>query len=340
MRNVAFILLLAAAANLHAQIQPRSRAEETLEWWNQIGNKLIALAKDFPEDKYDFKVQKDQRTFAQNLLHVAAIDYLLIGKVSGSKSGPDFGKDFENPSRDVYKTKADVVKLLEQAVAEGAALIKQQGDTGIDTAQSFGWETGTHVVRNSYIWLSGIEHSTEHFGQLVVYYRANNLVPPESRSIIASAIDREIADAEKQITAAAEAMPETKFNFSPDHLHIADADYKGVRTFAQQIRHIAASNYAIWSPLTGDQFPKDYLGGNGPENLTTKPAILKFLKDSFALGHKAASMLTLENMLQPPDHSKSTRLHLAVFAVEHAYDHYGQIVEYLRMNAIVPPATR
>jgi hypothetical protein len=159
-------------------------------------------------------------------------------------------------------------------------------------------------------------------------------------STITSAVDREITDVEKQITDAAEAMPENKFNFSPENLHIADGDYKGVRTFALQIRHIAASNYAIWSALTDDQFPKDFLGGNGPENLTTKAAILKFLKDSFALGHKAASVLTLENMLQPPEHSKSTRLRLAVFGVEHAYDHYGQIVEYLRMNGIVPPASR
>ncbi len=188
---VLFPAMLAAfgGADVHAQsparnqapAEVRSRAEETLEWWNQIGNKLIAMAKDFPEDKYDFKLQKDQRTFAQNLLHVAAIDYYLIGKVSGAKAGPDFGKDFENPSRDVYKTKADVVKLLEQAVADGAAVIKQQGDAGIDKTMPFGWETGRHTVRVSYIWLSGIEHSSEHFGQLVVYYRANNLVPPESR---------------------------------------------------------------------------------------------------------------------------------------------------------------
>src|SRR5689334_11084802 len=154
---------------------PRPRTEEMAEWWNRIGNKLIAMAKDFPEDKYDFKVQKDERTFAQNLLHVAAIDYLLIGKVSGSKAGPDFGKDFENPSREVYKTKADVVKLLEQAVGEGAAMIRQQGDAGLERPMDFGWETGRHVSRVSYVWMSGIEHSAEHLGQLVVYYRACNL---------------------------------------------------------------------------------------------------------------------------------------------------------------------
>jgi uncharacterized damage-inducible protein DinB len=164
-----------------APLAARSRTEETLEWWNQIGTKLIAMAKDVPEDKYDFKVQKDQRTFAQNLLHVAAVDYLLIRKVSGSNIGPDFGKDSENPSRDVYRTKADVVKLLEQAVSDGAAVIKQQGDAGLDKTMQFGWETGKHVVHTSYIWMAGIEHSAEHFGQLVVYYRANNLVPPESR---------------------------------------------------------------------------------------------------------------------------------------------------------------
>jgi uncharacterized damage-inducible protein DinB len=186
---IALALFVSTGTSLYAQGQPqnqtsgsvRSRAEETLEWWNQIGNKLIAMAKDFPEDKYDFKVQKDQRTFGQNLVHVAAVDYDLISRVTGSHVGPDFGKDKHNPPPDAFKTKADVVKLLEDAVADGAAVIKRQGDAGLDQTQPFGWETGRHVVHNSYIWITAIEHSTEHFGQLVVYYRANNLVPPESR---------------------------------------------------------------------------------------------------------------------------------------------------------------
>jgi uncharacterized damage-inducible protein DinB len=186
---VAVTMLALKGTSLYAQGQPqsqptdsaRSRADETLEWWNQIGNKLIAMAKDFPEGKYDFKVQKDERTFAENLLHVAAVDYDLIRRVSESNIGPDFGKDKHNPSRDAYKTKADVVKLIEQAVTDGAAVIKQQGDAGLDKTTPFAWETGKHMVHNSYIWITAIEHSTEHFGQLVVYYRANNLVPPESR---------------------------------------------------------------------------------------------------------------------------------------------------------------
>jgi hypothetical protein len=154
-------------------------------------------------------------------------------------------------------------------------------------------------------------------------------------------VDRQISTVEKLITEAAEAMPENKFNFSPESLNIPGADYKGVRTFALQVKHVAASNYALWSPLTGDTFPKDFLGGNGPENLKTKAEIMKFLKDSFALGHKAVATLTAENMLQPAVPGGSTaRLNRASFAVAHVFDHYGQMVEYLRMNGITPPASR
>lgn len=163
---------------------------------------------------------------------------------------------------------------------------------------------------------------------------------PQPADTIASAVDREITNAETQIVEVAEAMPEDSYNFSPETLNISGGDYKGVRTFAQEVKHIAASNFAIWSPLTSDKFPKDYMGGNGPENLKTKAEIIQFLKDSFALGHRGAATLTAENFLQLPDGSKSTRLRLAQFAVEHAYDHYGQMVEYLRMNGIVPPASR
>ena len=157
---------------------------------------------------------------------------------------------------------------------------------------------------------------------------------------IASAVDREISTIEKLIVEAAEAMPENKFNFSPESLKIPDSDYQGVRTFAVQVRHIASSNYFIWSPLTGDKVPESIKDGNGPLDLKTKADIIKFLKDSFALGHKAAATLTTQNMLDPPERSRSSRLHLATFGVAHAYDHYGQMVEYLRMNGIVPPASR
>lgn len=158
---------------------------------------------------------------------------------------------------------------------------------------------------------------------------------------IASVVDREISNIEKQILDVADAMPEGKFNFSPESLNIPGDNFKGVRTFAVQLKHVASSNYYIWSPLTDDKLPEDLNDdGNGPANLQTKADIIKFVKESFVLGHKAAATLTAENMLQSPANSKSTRLHLAEFGVAHAFDHYGQMVEYLRMNGIVPPASR
>jgi len=157
---------------------------------------------------------------------------------------------------------------------------------------------------------------------------------------IASVVDSEISGIEKEIVAAAEAMPEDKFNFSPESLKIPGSEYKGVRTFAGQVKHVAVANHFLWAPLTGDTVPDGWEKDNAPENLKSKAEIIQFLKESFALGHKAAATLTAENILQSPGHSKSTRLFLATFGVAHAYDHYGQMVEYLRMNGIVPPASR
>jgi len=155
----------------------RSRSHEMVDRWNDIGNKLIAMAQDFPEDKYDFKLQKDERTFALNLLHAAALDFVLIRRISGTNVGPDFGEG-DNPTREAFKTKADIVKFVQEAVAAGAKVIQQQGDAGLDNTTKF---FGNRLVHNSSIWTFTIEHSGEHYGQLVVYYRANNLVPPDSR---------------------------------------------------------------------------------------------------------------------------------------------------------------
>ena len=178
------VLLLGCGTASYVQAQtpkpaPRpadSRANEILDRWNAIGNKLIAMAEDFAEDKYDFKIQKDQRTFAENLLHAAAFELVVARKVSGTNVGPDFGEG-DNPPRAAFKTKADVVKFVRQAVAGGADVIQQQGDAGLDKTTAW----GQRLVHNSYLWMFAIEHSGEHYGQLVGYYRANNLIPPDSR---------------------------------------------------------------------------------------------------------------------------------------------------------------
>lgn len=107
-----------------------------------------------------------------------------------------------------------------------------------------------------------------------------------------------------------------------------------------QVKHIAASNYFLWSPITGEAVPAAIKDGNGPADMKSKAEILKLLKDSLALGHKAAATLTPDNMLQPYAPGKAPRLDRVEFGVAHAHNHYGQMAEYLRMNGIVPPATR
>jgi uncharacterized damage-inducible protein DinB len=166
---------------------------------------------------------------------------------------------------------------------------------------------------------------------------------PSTPPTIASVIDREITIIEKEALEAAEAMPEDKFDFSPEKLNLPGGDYKGVRTFGQQLKHVAASNYLIWSPITGEKAPDNVNDGKGPDNMTAKADIIKYLKDSFAFGHKAVATLDASNLVQPITSGSgkpTTRLFLATFAAAHAFDHYGQMVEYLRMNGIVPPASR
>lgn len=161
---------------------------------------------------------------------------------------------------------------------------------------------------------------------------------------IGSTVDAQIGIIEREIVSAAEAMPEDKFNFAPTSLNIPGSDYKGVRTFAQQIKHVAFVNYILWGPLVGEKPPKDVNNGNGPDSMTSKAEIVQYLKDSYALGHRAVKTLTAENSMEllpePFGPRPRPRLFFGTFAVAHAFDHYGQMVEYMRMNGIVPPASR
>ena len=166
---------------------------------------------------------------------------------------------------------------------------------------------------------------------------------PSTPPTIASAIDREISIVEKELIEAAEAMPDNKFDFSPEKLNLPGSDYKAVRTFGEQLKHVAASNYLLWSPIMGEKPPDNVNDGKGPDNMKAKADIIKYLKDSFAFGHKAVATLNSSNLVEPITSSsgrQTTRLFMATFAPAHCFDHYGQIVEYLRMNGIVPPASQ
>jgi uncharacterized damage-inducible protein DinB len=172
---------------------------------------------------------------------------------------------------------------------------------------------------------------------LSVAFKANSQQSPP----ITVAVERLLNYAEKNIVSAAEAMPEDKFYFTPESLNIKGSEFKGVRTFAGQIKHLATDNFEIWNPLTGDPLRADITDVNGPENIKTKAEIVKYLKESFALGHKVISTLTEKNAIDMIEFrgGKLARLDLAFYALTHDNDHYGQMVVYLRMCGIMPPAS-
>jgi uncharacterized damage-inducible protein DinB len=154
--------------------QPASPSQILLDSWNDIGRKLTAMAEDFPEDKYDFKPNPVERSFAEQLLHAANANYFFINPVIGKKAPEG------DPKRDQYKSKAQVVAFVKKSFADGAALIKQKGDTGMSELSLDPFSKDQQVRMSDQAW-GFIEHSGEHYGQLVVYYRVAGLVPPESR---------------------------------------------------------------------------------------------------------------------------------------------------------------
>jgi uncharacterized damage-inducible protein DinB len=159
---------------------------------------------------------------------------------------------------------------------------------------------------------------------------------------VASSVDREVGIIEREFVSAAEAMPEDKYNFTPEALNLQGSDYKGVRTFAQQVKHVAATNFGLWAAVTGDKPAYDLSDDNGPASIKTKADIVKFLKESFEAGHKAAKSLTPQNSSETVTtfFGPTAKIFAVTFTVAHGFDHYGQIVEYLRMNGIIPPASR
>src|ERR1700746_244409 len=185
MKKMAFlaIVLLAFAFPAHAQDAMKKDAavkpadpelKVVVDSWNEVGRKLIAMAEDFPEDKYDFKPTPAQRSFAEQLLHAANGNYFFTKPAMGEKPPTE-----EDPKRADYKTKADVVAFVKKAFADGAAAIKAKGDKGMSDllVHPFAHQQ-VRVLDMAY---GLIEYSGEHYGQLVGYYRVAGLVPPESR---------------------------------------------------------------------------------------------------------------------------------------------------------------
>lgn len=161
---------------------------------------------------------------------------------------------------------------------------------------------------------------------------------PMPEYTVSQALDFWIANTENLVVAAANAMPAEKYSFAP-----TAGEFTGVRTFAQQIKHLAANNYRMAAYILNQTPAPEEESETGPDSVQSKAQIMEYVKGSFAMLHRAMAAINERNMLEPMTASPSrqkTRLQLAVDVVAHSSNHYGQMVEYLRMNGIVPPASR
>jgi len=163
--------------------------------------------------------------------------------------------------------------------------------------------------------------------------------PKDEHPSMAKVLDGAAGSMEREFVSAAEAMPEDKYGFAP-----ASGAFKGVRTFGQQVKHVAAVNYILGAAILQEKPPAEVGGESGPDSITAKADILKYLKASFEYAHKAIGTLDektyLDPLKSPFGEGSMTRLAMAVIITSHGFDHYGQMVVYLRSNGIVPPASR
>jgi len=158
--------------------------------------------------------------------------------------------------------------------------------------------------------------------------------PPKT---IADSVLGPLHTVEGQLLGVAEAMPESKYSFIP-----ASGNFEGARSFGEQIKHVACGQFAFFNEIEGKTPPAN-CGQGGPSKATTKAELIQYLRDSFDYGNRVLASIDEKNQLDRvngPYAGPSTRLGIAVTAVWHMTDHYGQLVEYLRMNEIVPPATQ
>src|ERR1700678_366740 len=177
------------------------------------------------------------------------------------------------------------------------------------------------------------------FGLSIFGAAQQNKKSKEEHRSVAQVLDSSIKNVEREFDSAAEAMPEDKFAFVP-----TNGEFKDVRNFGDQIKHVAAVNYIFGAAILSEKVPVDVGDESGPASIKSKVEILNYLKDSFVYVHKAIATINEKNLVEPLKspfgEGSMTRLGLATSVSGHCFDHYGQMVEYLRWNGIVPPASR
>jgi hypothetical protein len=186
-----FLVAILFVLPAYAQDSPKNAASPNLapspsaallKQWNEIGRKLIAMAEDFPEDKYDFKAAPSTGTFAERMIHGAAANYFFTNFALGQKPPSE-----QDPPRAQFKNKAAIIAYVKKSFADGAAAIKSKGDKGVSTlvidpfAADVPANANKEKIRLGDLAYGIIEHSGEVYGQLSVYYRVAGMIPPESR---------------------------------------------------------------------------------------------------------------------------------------------------------------
>jgi uncharacterized damage-inducible protein DinB len=169
-------------------------------------------------------------------------------------------------------------------------------------------------------------------------HEVEEVVKPELN--VALVLSTSVTHLQRTLLPLAMAMPENKYGFAP-----TDGEFKGVRTFGQQLKHVAATNYVYAASILGEKKPPVDVGEeeDGPASVKTKEEILKYVTDSFSYVQKAVAVINAKNLVSPIKNpfgqGEATRLAMATLIIGHCNDHYGQMVEYVRMNGIVPPAS-
>jgi DinB family protein len=170
----------------------------------------------------------------------------------------------------------------------------------------------------------------------IIAFGAIPLMAGDTHAGARQIFDKQLSDVEHEVMSVVDTMPADKFNFVP-----AGGSFKTARTFGVQARHIGfCLNEVAVALLEEPMLP--HPDQEGPRNLTSRDDIVRYLKDAFAHAHRAVGTLTNENLLDPiadpyVDKLRTTRLNAATIFLSHTWDHYGQIVEYLRMNGLTPP---
>ena len=182
-------------------------------------------------------------------------------------------------------------------------------------------------------------HSIRTFTVVLLLSTASGIAQtakPAEPHTVSQVVDCWVTNTEQLLVPAAEAMPETKYSFAP-----SNGEFAGVRTFAEQFKHLAAANYQLAAGALGEDAPPGTDHETAPDSVKTKAQIMDYVKGSFTNLHRAAAALNEKNMNDPiPSKGNRTRLLMLIDALVHSSNHYGQIVEYLRMNNVIPPASR